>query len=114
MVALVEGETLYDGYVYVDGVLSALTSAEIETTYSQDFAHTEVTATVHDEAGRSTIMRFPRRFAYGRWDVSPTFNFTDGCFTGDIDGGPVSSYIQYAWPRVYLEHKLAAAAGSAA
>ena len=109
MVALVEGETLYNGYVFLDGVLSPVTTAEIVTAYSPDFAQTSIAAIVHDEAGRATAMRFPHRFAYGRWDVSPTFNFTDGCFSGDVAGGPVAAYIQYTWPRAYLDHLLARA-----
>jgi hypothetical protein len=116
MVTLVEGETLYHGYVYVDGVVSAVTSADVTTQYDPEFWHERVDAVVHDEAGRATPMRFPERFASGRWDVSPTVNFTDGCFSGDIAGGPVAAYIQYVWPRAYLDYLLerdAAAAGSA-
>jgi hypothetical protein len=106
MVALVEGETIYNGYVFVDGTLSPIVTATVETKYGDGFVQNQLTALMRDETGRSTTMDFPSRFASARWDVSPTFTFTDGCFTGTLEGGPVSAYIQYAWPKAYLGHLL--------
>ena len=106
MVAQVEGETIYNGYVFVDGQLSPIVSATVDTTYGTGWFQEHLTAVMLDEAGRSTTMQFPHRFASARWDVSPTFTFTDGCFTGTLAGGPVSAYIQYAWPKAYLKHLL--------
>lgn len=104
MVALVEGETLYNGYVFRDGLLSPVVSAAVDTRYGEGFLQERLTATVLDEADRTTVIDFPHRFASARWDVSPTFTFADGCFTGTLDGLPVRAYIQYAWPIAYLNH----------
>lgn len=106
MVALVEGETIYNGYVFVDGVLSPIVSATVDTTYGEGVFQEQLTAVMQDEAGRTTTMDFPERFASARWPVSPTMTFTDGCFKGTLEGGPVSAYIQYAWPKAYLDHML--------
>lgn len=106
MVALVEGEVLYNGYVFRDGVLAGVRSAIVETSYDERFLQERLTATVQDDAGRSTVIDFTDRFATASWDVSPTFTFRDGCFNGTLAGGPVRAYIQYAWPIAYLKHLL--------
>lgn len=75
------GGDLYNGYVYRDGVLAGVVSATVDTTYDENFLQERLT-TVLDDAERSTIIDFPDRFATASWDVSPTFTFRDGCFTG--------------------------------
>ena len=107
MIALVEGETLYNGYVFVDGVLSPLVSATTRTTYDARWFQETLHVSAKDEAGRTTPIDFPQRFATARWDVSPTFNFTDVVMNGSLAGGPVHAYTQYAWPRTYLDRLLA-------
>lgn len=104
MVALVEGEVLYNGYMYRDGMLAGVVSAEVDTTYDERFLQERLTATVRDDAGRTTVIDFPDRFATASWDVSSTFTFRDGCFTGTLDGGPIQAYVQYAWPISYLDY----------
>lgn len=104
MIALVEGEVLYNGYVFSGGVLAGVTWAEVDTTYDGEFIQERLTATVTDDAGRTTVIDFPRRFASAKWDVTSTFTFRDGTFTGTLDGGEVRAYVQYAWPIAYLEH----------
>ncbi|HKP08885.1 MAG TPA: hypothetical protein VJU58_16670 [Microbacterium sp.] len=110
MVALVEGETLYNGYIFRDGLLSGIVRADIETGYSADRFQDAITVVALDEAGRSTTLEFPERFASARWDYSPTVNFTDTGMTGTLHGGVVHAYIQYVWPCAYLDRMLAAAA----
>ncbi|WP_439031281.1 DUF7064 domain-containing protein [Gordonia terrae] len=106
MVALVEGETIYNGYVFVDGQLSPVVSAKVDTKYDDDYFQQAIVAEVVDEAGRTTAIEFPDHYATARWDISPTFNFTDTGMSGTLAGGPVSAYIQYTWPRAYLDHLL--------
>ncbi|MBC2637625.1 MULTISPECIES: hypothetical protein [unclassified Rhodococcus (in: high G+C Gram-positive bacteria)] len=106
MVALVEGETIYNGYVFVDGVLSPIVSAEIATEYDDEYFQDAIVASVLDESGRTTQIDFPEQSARARWDISPTFNFTDTCMDGTLAGGAVSAYVQYTWPRSYLDHLL--------
>jgi hypothetical protein len=36
--------------------------------------------------------------------VVPSFNFTDTCFTGRMADEPVRAYVEYTWPRAYLDH----------
>ncbi len=106
MVALVEGETIYNGYVFVDDKVSPVVSADVKTEYDDLFFQKSITADVLDELGRTTHIEFPSYYATARWDYSPTFNFTDTGMDGTLAGGPVSAYIQYTWPRVYLNHIL--------
>ncbi len=106
MVALVEGETIYNGYVFVDDKLSPVVSADVRTTYDDQYFQKSIIAEVLDEAGRKTPIEFPDHYATARWDISPTFNFTDTGMTGTMAGGPVSAYVQYTWPRSYLDHLL--------
>ena len=63
-------------------------------------------ATVVDEAGRTTAVDLDRRHTLARWDVIPSFNFTDTLFTGSVSGEPVRAYVEYTWPRAYLDHVL--------
>ncbi|SNT12601.1 DUF7064 domain-containing protein [Rhodococcoides kyotonense] len=106
MVALVEGETIYNGYVFVDDKLSPVVSAHVSTEYDELQFQKSITAEVLDELGRTTHIEFPSYYSTARWDYSPTFNFTDTGMDGTLAGGPVSAYIQYTWPRIYLDHLL--------
>lgn len=104
MWTLAMGEVDVNGYVYRDGVLSPATAMEISTTYGDDLVHDVVVAAVDDEAGRRTNIVLDQRHTLARWDVIPSFNFTDTCFTGQLAGEPVRAYVEYTWPRTYLDH----------
>ncbi|WP_232868370.1 DUF7064 domain-containing protein [Pseudonocardia kujensis] len=105
MVTMAHGELDTNGYVYRDGQQSPVTSAQVTTGWGEDWVQDKVQVTVHDDAGRTTDIDMSR-YSLARWDVSPTFNFTDTGFTGTMAGAPVRAYVEYTWPRVYLDHLL--------
>lgn len=107
MWTLAEGEVDINGYVYRDGVQSPVVGASIETKYGDDFVHDAIAANLVDADGRETVLSLDRRHTLARWDVSPTFNFTDTLFTGTMAGQDVRAYVEYTWPRAYLDHLLA-------
>ncbi|WP_439031276.1 DUF7064 domain-containing protein [Gordonia terrae] len=107
MWTLAEGEVDVNGYLYLDGVQSPVVSAAISTTYGDGFVQDVVRAEIVDEAGRTKILDLDTRHTLARWDVSPTFNFSDTMFTGELDGHAVRAYVEYTWPRSYLDHLLA-------
>ncbi len=107
MLTLAEGEVDTNGYVFRDGVQSPIVKASIATVYGEGFVHDELTVICEDESGRTTTLELPHRHTLARWDVIPTFNFTDTCFTGSMEGEPVQAYVEYTWPRAYLDHLLA-------
>lgn len=109
MIALVEGETIFNGYVFRDGVLSPIVSATTKTEYDKQWFQETLSVSALDEAGRTTPIDFPSRFAIARWDYSPTCNFTDAAMTGTLSGGPVQAYTQYVWNRQYLDRLLSRA-----
>lgn len=104
MWTLALGELDVNGYVFRDELLSPVTSMTIETTYGADLVHDALIATVVDQAGRETVVDLDQRHTLARWDVIPSFNFTDTCFTGTLHGEAVRAYVEYTWPRAYLDH----------
>lgn len=108
MWTLALGEVDVNGYIFRDGLLSPATSMEITTQYGTDLVHDVVTAHVIDEAGRTTEVVLDERHTLARWDVIPSFNFTDALFTGHIAGEPARAYVEYTWPRAYLDHVIKA------
>jgi hypothetical protein len=105
MVTMAHGELDTNGYVYRDGLLSPVVSAEISTVWGDDWVQDRVSVLALDESGRTTDIEMGR-YSLARWDVSPSFNFTDTGFTGSMAGVPVRAYVEYTWPRVYLDHLL--------
>ncbi len=107
MWTLAEGEVDINGYVYLDGVQSPIVDASVRTDYASDFVQNALVAELVDESGRTTVLDLDRRHTLARWDVSPTFNFSDTMFTGTLAGKPVQAYVEYTWLRNYLDHLLA-------
>lgn len=107
MWTLAEGEIDINGYVYRDSVQSPVVSVSIDTKYGDDSVQDAITAHIVDADGRESVLSLDRRHTLARWDVSPTFNFTDTLFTGTLAGHEVISYVEYTWPRAYLDHLLA-------
>ncbi|HEY5852621.1 MAG TPA: hypothetical protein VIW24_00875 [Aldersonia sp.] len=106
MWTMAEGEVDINGYLYLDGLQSPIIDASVSTDYGQGFVQDVVRADLIDEAGRSATLNLDRRHTLARWDVSPTFNFSDTMFTGQLDGHHVQAYVEYTWPRSYLDHLL--------
>jgi hypothetical protein len=100
------GEVDVNGYMYRDGLLSPVTGMQIDTTYGADLVHDALRASVVDEAGRTTEVDLDQRHTLARWDVIPSFNFSDTLFTGTVAGQDVRAYVEYTWPRAYLDHVL--------
>ncbi|OUC80287.1 DUF7064 domain-containing protein [Gordonia lacunae] len=107
MWTMAEGEVDVNGYLFVDGLQSPVARASITTDYGDAFVQDVVRAEIVDEAGRSTALDLDTRHTLARWDVSPTFNFSDTMFTGRLAGHEVRAYVEYTWPRAYLDHLLA-------
>ncbi|SNT12406.1 DUF7064 domain-containing protein [Rhodococcoides kyotonense] len=107
MWTMAEGELDVNGYVFSGGVQSPIVDASARTKYGDDFVQDVVEFELTDEAGRTTSLDLDRRHTLARWDVSPTFNFTDTMFTGTLGGEYVQAYVEYTWPRSYLDHLLA-------
>lgn len=107
MVTMAYGELDTNGYVFRDGLISPVTTASIDTGWGADWVQDKVRIAVQDEAGRETEIDMAR-YSLARWDVSPTFNFTDTGFAGTMAGEPVRAYVEYTWPRSYLDHLLGA------
>lgn len=98
------GEVDVNGYVFRDGILSPATAVDFTTTYGPGLVHDVVIAKVRDEADRTTDVVLDQRHTLARWDVIPSFNFTDTCFTGRIEDEEARAYVEYTWPRAYLDH----------
>ncbi|MBD0860338.1 hypothetical protein IA539_03825 [Gordonia sp. zg691] len=107
MWTMAEGEVDINGYVYLDGLQSPIVDAIISTEYGDAYVQDVVRAELIDESGRRTVLDLDRRHTLARWDVSPTFNFSDTMFTGTLGGREVRAYVEYTWPRYYLDHLLA-------
>lgn len=65
-----------------------------------------VRAELVDAIGRRTTLDLDTRHTLARWDVTPSFNFSDTMFTGTLGGRQVRAYVEYTWPRAYLDHLL--------
>jgi hypothetical protein len=107
MWTMAEGEVDVNGYLFLDGVQSPVVQVSIATEYGDGYVQDVVRAEIVDEAGRTRSLDLDTRHTLARWDVSPTFNFSDTMFTGRLDGHDVRAYVEYTWPRSYLDHLLA-------
>lgn len=104
MVTLAEGEVDTNGYIFRDGKQSPVVSTSVSTRYGARFVQDALTIEARDELDRTTLLALDRRHTLARWDVTPSFNFTDTCFTGTMNGEAVRAYVEYTWPRAYLDH----------
>jgi hypothetical protein len=109
---MAEGEVDINGYVYLDGVQAPIVDASVSTDYGPEFVQDVVRAELVDATGRHTTLDLDRRHTLARWDVTPSFNFSDTMFTGTLGGRHVRAYVEYTWPRAYLDHVLSRAAES--
>jgi hypothetical protein len=112
MWTMAEGEVDINGYVYLDGVQAPIVDASVSTDYGPEFVQDVVRAELVDATGRHTTLDLDRRHTLARWDVTPSFNFSDTMFTGTLGGRHVRAYVEYTWPRAYLDHVLSRAAES--
>lgn len=97
------GKTTLHGYVQKDGVIATILDMDADITFDERFVHTEVTATIHDDEGRTTQVTC-RQGADLQWPVSPRLWIHEAAMVTTVDGVEGIGYIECAWPPEYIAH----------
>ena len=97
------GETRLLGYVVKDGLMAEITALDFEVTYDANYFQDRITATVTDEAGRTTHMTTDFKMK-GVLVPSPDIVLNEAGGTMMLDGKPGVGWLEHAWPTDYLAH----------
>lgn len=97
------GQNTTMGYVYKEGTMSPVRSAQWEVDYDQDNFQTSIRLDVLDEAGRATTV-LGRTYATFEFPVSPTTTLLDAVLRVELDGESGGGFADWLWPKDYLSH----------
>lgn len=97
------GRSLLHGYVYREGQVATVTSADIDVALDRDLFGTQTTLRIADALGRDTEVLL-RENARIELPVSPEATLVDTAVTADIDGESGGGYVDLLWPPAYLAH----------
>jgi hypothetical protein len=104
---IARGETGTNGYVFRDGELLSIISADVEATYDDDMTNRALHAQLHDERGGTTELEM-QRFAHVPLPVGRSVVLNEaGCHV-KIDGEAGTGQFEGQWPAAYVEHLLSA------
>jgi hypothetical protein len=97
------GQTRLLGYVLKDGLMAEVTDLEFEIGFDEEFRQDSLTATVTDEAGRTTNL-VAVFYAHGVLIPSAEITLNEAAARITIDGKPGVGWLEHAWPTDYLAH----------
>jgi hypothetical protein len=97
------GKVNLRGYVYKDGLLAEVTSVKLDVTFGDDLWQKRLSATVLDEAGRTTEVK-AEFYAHYTLIPSPLLHLREGAARATFDGKPGTGWMEVAWPPGYLDH----------
>jgi len=97
------GRTQLRGYVQRDGHIAEVTAVDVSFRHDDLLRHTEITANVTDELGRTTRVT-GKTFALFEFKVSPLATLNEGSMSVEIDGVSGVGHVEMCWPNAYLDY----------
>ena len=97
------GTTRLIGYVVKDGLMAEIAKLDFDLTYDNQFFQKQLTATIVDEAGRTTLLTTDFQLT-GVLVPSPDLVLNECSGPATIDGKPGVGWLEHAWPTDYLAH----------
>ena len=97
------GRTELFGYVFKDGLMAEVTDLSYDLTFGDQFKQKRLTATLTDEAGRTTTVEADF-YAHAPLIPSPDITLTEAAARAVIDGKPGVGWLEVAMQTEYLEH----------
>lgn len=97
------GRTRLLGYVFKDGLMAEVKSLDFDIAYDNQFRQERLTATITDEAGRTTDL-VADFYAHGVLIPAPELTLNEAAARVTIDGKPGVGWLEHAWPTDYLAH----------
>lgn len=97
------GKTTMHGYVQKDGVIATILDMDADITFDERFVHTDISATIHDDEGRTTAVTC-RQGGDLQWPVSPRLWIHEAAMHTTVDGVDGVGYIECAWSPEYITH----------
>lgn len=97
------GQEKVRGYVFKDGLLAEVTDVRSHLSVDDALWQQKLTATVEDEAGRTTevVADF---YAHYTLIPDPKLHLREGAARATFDGRPALGWLEVAWPPSYLDH----------
>ena len=95
------GKRQLRGFLFKDGVMCHVVSADYDMTYDKDMMQTTFQTTVTDTAGRSVFIAC-EAFANFQVNLDPVIMLNEAPVTLTIDGEPGSGWCEFCWNRDYL------------
>jgi hypothetical protein len=100
MIMSVKGETLVNGYLYRDGLLSPIAAAHASATLDERMYHRALSGRFTDEAGRE--MTLECEYAAG-WSMPIQHLLLNEIgMTATLDGRPAVAHVELGWPADYV------------
>ncbi len=97
------GKTELLGYVFKDGLMAEITDLKFDWQGDEQFKHQSATATISDEAGRSTRLEADF-FAHYPLLPDPCITLMEAPAKIWIDGQEGAGWLEMGWETEYLEH----------
>ena len=97
------GGTRLMGYVVKDGLMAEVTGLDFDIRYDSQFRQEHMTATITDEAGRTTDL-VADFYAQGVLVPAPELTLNEAAARITVDGKPGVGWLEHAWPTDYLAH----------
>lgn len=91
------------GYVFRDGRMAEVTSAEVDFDADDQYRQTRIAADVQDTAGRSVRVE-GEYFGVFPFHPVPSCTLNEGAMSCTIDGRRGVGWSEFMWPTAYLEH----------
>jgi hypothetical protein len=104
MMTYYRGEPTVNGYVYKEGVSSAIVDGSMRCTYDDRFITKTATAELLDEAGRTTVVE-TEAYADFAFPASETSVILGAISRATVDGQPGVAQFDSLWPVAYVEHQ---------
>jgi hypothetical protein len=97
------GRTELRGYVFRDGHMAEVTSAEVDFETDDHWLQRRIAAIVEDTAGRSVRVE-GKYFAHYPFLPVPSCTLNEGAMSCTVDGSRGVGWTEFMWPTAYLEH----------
>lgn len=97
------GKTEVRGYVFKDGLMARVSDVEVDVEYDGDWWQQRYTATIRDDAGRTTTVS-TEVFAGYTLVPDPGIHLRESAGVATIDGKTGVGWMECAWPKTYLDH----------
>ncbi|MCW2778308.1 MAG: hypothetical protein JWN17_2033 [Frankiales bacterium] len=97
------GRSVVRGYVFRDGQMAEIVSAEFDYDLDPDLFHRRLSAVFTDDADRTTTVTMTSVTAELAYPISPFLTLVDLVGPADVEGVAGECYVEMAWPPEYLE-----------